>query len=88
MPHVDANRMLLKVCFRKRPFPNREAASAERPEDFEVYRCPICKQWHRASSDSFKAERIKDKQIYFQRRKRIANKKKEIFRAFRHELPI
>lgn len=88
MPHVEHNRLLLKICFRKRPFPSREEASAERPEYFEVYRCPICKQWHRASREEFKMERIRQKKQRIARRKLIGKKKRQIFKGFKHELPI
>lgn len=82
MPHVEVNRLLLKICLRKRPFNSEEDASAEHPELFEVYQCPICQKWHRASKPKLKAERRKAKRRHKQLLKIAARKKRRLLKHY------
>lgn len=84
MPHVLANRAYAKHCLVKRPFETKEAASSERPEDFDVYRCRFCKQWHRTSKRHLKYRiQLQEKQIRTRRRIK-ALKRRDTFKYYEH----
>lgn len=57
MPGVAQNLAYLKGCLRKRPFKSKEEAQAKRAEDFNVYQCLFCGQWHRTSKPHHKQSR-------------------------------
>jgi len=61
MPHVSENLAYGRACLRKRPFDSKEAASAERSEDFRVYRCQYCNKWHRSSRPHLKQRLLAQK---------------------------
>jgi hypothetical protein len=61
MPHVLENLAYAKACLRKRPFESKQAASAERSEDFTVYQCRYCKKWHRSSRPHLKQRLLEQK---------------------------
>lgn len=59
MPHSKANLLLLKSCYRKKPF--QTEGEAYTPHH-NVYHCPFCKTWHRASKPEHKERIAKLKQ--------------------------
>lgn len=61
MPHVLENLAYARACLRKRPFESKEAALAERSEDFDTYRCRYCGKWHRTSKPHLKQRLIAQK---------------------------
>ena len=61
MPHVLENLAYARHCLRKRPFESKEAALAERSEDFDTYRCRYCGKWHRTSKPHLKQRLIAQK---------------------------
>lgn len=82
MPHVSANRAYAKHCLVKRPFETKEAASSERPEDFDVYRCRLCNKWHRTSKQHLKHQiRLQEKKARTRRRIK-ALKRRESFKHY------
>ncbi len=75
MSNVRANYLLLKSCLSKKAFETSEEAYTPH---HTVYRCRVCKKWHRTSKPDYKEHREKQEQARNQQRAQNKRQKKKL----------